>query len=123
MQESNRHHAMVGGGKRNGGGELQHPLSAHEVGLKAGPERIAAPSDAWNASAGFAEQRIVDGDTERSVGRELLEDGTANDGEDLGDGKAMAGEESIIGRPIVELLTAGGQKAGDGVASQAEQSA
>jgi hypothetical protein len=38
-------------------------------------------------------------------------------------GKALMREETIVGRPIMELLAAGGQQARDGMPSQAEQTA
>jgi hypothetical protein len=47
----------------------------------------------------------------------------ANDGKDLCGGKTVAGEETILGRPVVELAAAGREKAGDGMATQAEQGA
>ena len=46
-----------------------------------------------------------------------------NDGEDLLDGEAGLGKETVIGRPIVELLSRGGQQASHGMASEAEQTA
>jgi hypothetical protein len=53
---------MMAARQRQIGGKLQGPLGAHEVALKVGAEGIAAPSHAGDAQAGFAEQRIVDGD-------------------------------------------------------------
>ena len=35
----------------------------------------------------------------------------------------MTGEETIVGRPIVELLAASSEEAGNGVAAEAEQTA
>jgi hypothetical protein len=47
----------------------------------------------------------------------------ADDGEDGLKGKAMTGEETIVGRPIVELLAASSEEAGNGVAAETEQTA
>ena len=110
-------------GKGNIGRELQDALSPHEVGLEVRAKRIAAPADARDADAGLAEERVINGDTEGSLRGELLQHGATDDGEDLLDGEASLGEEPVIGRPIVELLSAGGEQASHGVTSQAEQAA
>ena len=47
----------------------------------------------------------------------------ADDREDLGGGEALAGEETILRRPVLELAPAGGQQTGHGVTAQAEQAA
>ena len=51
------------------------------------------------------------------------EHGATNHGKDLRDGKATLGEQTIVCRPIEELLPSGGQQTGDGVTSQAKQAA
>ena len=89
MQKSDRHHTMLASRERHIGGELQHALGAHKVGLEVRAERIAAPGDAGNAESGFAEQGIVNGDTEGSLLRNLMEHGATNHGEDLIRGKPM----------------------------------
>jgi hypothetical protein len=95
-------------GKIDVGGKLEETLSAHEIGLELGAEGIAAPGDAGNADAGFAQEGVIDGDTKGSVGRQWSQHGAADDGEDGLEGKAMTGEETIGGGPIVELLAASG---------------
>jgi hypothetical protein len=114
---------MVAAGERHVGGNLQYPLSEHKVVLKVGAERITAPSDSRDTDARFAEQGVIDSDGYRGLRRELLEDGAADDGEDGLSRKAMAGEETIVGRPIMKLLPAGGQQSGHGVTSKAEETA
>jgi hypothetical protein len=47
----------------------------------------------------------------------------ADDGEDGLKGKTMTGEETIVGRPIVELLAASSEEAGNGVAAETEEAA
>jgi hypothetical protein len=87
---------------------------------KWGAERVPAPGDTGDAEAGLAEQRIVDGDAPRSLGRQLGEDTPAEDGEDVGRGEALAGEETILRRPVMELAPAGRQQAGHGMRAQAQ---
>jgi len=114
---------MVAASQREIGRQLQDALGAHEVGLKGWAERIAAPSDAGDAHAGFAEKGIIEGHAEGSVSGKLLEYRAADYREDRERGQAMAGEESIDGRPVLELLAAGGQQTGHGVPPQTEQTA
>lgn len=118
-----RHHAMLSVGKGDIGRELQDALSPHEVGLKVRAKRIATPAHARDADAGLAEKRVIDGHTKGSLRGELLQHGATNDGEDLIDGEASLREEPVIGRPIVELLSSGGEQARHGVPSEAEQTA
>ena len=116
-------HAALSVWKGGIGGKLQDALRPHEVGLEVRAKRIAAPADAGDTDAGLAEERVIDGHTEGRLGRELLQHGAANDREDLRDGEARLGEEPVIGRPIVELLSRGGEQARHGVTSEAEQAA
>ena len=106
--EGDGDHAVAVSGKIDVGGKLKEALSAHEIGLELGTEGIAAPGDAGGAKAGFAQQGVIDGDTKRSVGRQLSQHSAADDGKDGLEGKAMTGEKTIVGGPIVELLAAGG---------------
>jgi len=123
VRERNRNHAMVARRKGQVGGELQGALGTDEIGLEARAEGIAAPGDSGNADAGFAEEGVVDGNGKRSLRRQLLHHGVADDGEDLGGRQPMLREDSIIRRPILEFLPTGGQQAGHGVTSQAKQTA
>jgi hypothetical protein len=123
MQKRDRHHAVAVVGQRNRGGQLQYALSADEIGLEVGAEGVAAPGHAWNAKAGFAEQRIVDSHTEGRLGRQLGQDPATHNGKYLGHGKAVAREQTVGGRPVLELLPAGSQQAGHGATTQAEQAA
>jgi hypothetical protein len=91
--------------------------------LEARAEGIAAPSHARDADTGFAEKRIIDGDGDGSLWRKLLDHGPADYREKGLGGKTMAGEETIVRGPIVELLPTGRQQTGDGVAAEAEQAA
>jgi len=91
--------------------------------LETGAEGIAAPGDAGDTDAGFAEQRIVDGDAEGSLRGEFGEDAAADDRENVGGGKAVAGEETILRRPVVKLTTAGSQQAGHRMTTQAKEAA
>jgi hypothetical protein len=86
-------------------------------------QRIAAPADARDADAGLAEERVIDGYTKRGLRGELLQHGATNDGEDFLEGKASSGEEPVIGRPIVELLSTGSEQASHGMTSETEQAA
>jgi hypothetical protein len=91
--------------------------------LETRAERIAAPGHAGNTDAGFAEEGNVDGDAEWGLRRKLLHDGVPDNGEESFVGETMTGEESIIGGPVVKLLTTGSQQAGDCVTAQKEQAA
>jgi len=86
-------------------------------------EGIAAPRHTGNADAGFAEEGIVDGDRKRSLRRKLLHHGVTDDGEEGRGWQTMTGEETIIGGPVVKLLSTSSQQAGDGVTAKAEQAA
>ena len=123
VQESDGDHAVMARGEGQISGELQDALGAHEIGLKVRAQGIAAPGDTGNANAGFAEQGVVDGDRDRRGSRESLDYGAANHGKEGLRGEAVAREEAIVSRPIVELLAASGQQTGDGEASEAEEAA
>jgi hypothetical protein len=114
---------MMATGERQIGRELQEALAADEVGLEVRAEGIATPSDAGNANAGFAEERIVNGDGEGSLRGKPLEQGATNHGEERVSGEAVTGEEAIVGGPIVELLTASGQQSSHSMATETEEAA
>jgi len=84
-----RHQSALSAGKGDIGRELQDALSPHEVGLEVRAKRIAALADGRDADAGLAEERVIDGHTEGSLRRELLQHGATNDGEDLLDGRRV----------------------------------
>ena len=105
----------------HGGGDLEEALSAYKVGLETRPERIAPPGNAGRVQAGAAQQRIVEDGAKGRAGGQLAGDAAPDDGEDLGHGDAILGEEAIGRRPIVELGAGSGQQAGHGVASETEQ--
>ena len=86
-------------------------------------ERIAAPGNARDTDAGFAYQGIVDSHAEGSLRRQFGEDAAADDGEEVGGGQAVAGEEAILRRPVLELAPAGSQQTSHSVATQAEEAA
>ena len=67
------------------------------------PEGIATPSHTRNTDTRFAQQRIINGDTERSLGGELRKHMVTDNGEDLKHGQPMLGEETIAGGPVEEL--------------------
>ena len=123
MQKCDRHHAVPVVGQGDRGGQLQYALSPDEIGLEVRAEGVAAPGHSRNAKAGLAEQRIVDSHTEGRLGRQLGQDPATDNREDLGDGEAVTAEQTVGGRPILELLPAGSQQAGHGVTTQAEQAA
>jgi len=52
---------------------------------------------------------------------QLFKGVAANHGKDLTAREAVLREESVIGRPIVELLTASSEQARDGVATETEK--
>ena len=54
MLKTDRHQTMSSTRQRDHGGELQHALSAHKIGVKFGAEGIAAPGDSRDTDAGFA---------------------------------------------------------------------
>ena len=88
-----------------------------------GAEGVPPPGDTRDVGAGLAEERIIDGHGERSLGRQLGEDAAADDGEEVGGGQAVAGEEAILRRPVLELAPAGSQQTSHGMTTQAEQAA
>jgi hypothetical protein len=90
-------------------GSLEKTLSAHEIGLEAWAERVAAPGDAGSAQAGATQERIIEDGAQGSVGRQGLDHGAADDGEDGLDGKTGVGEEAIAGSPVSELRAASGK--------------
>jgi hypothetical protein len=110
---------------RSGEGErsLEKTLGAHEIGLEARTQRIAAPGGAGSAKAGAAQERIIEDGTEGSVGRQFSHHGAADDGEDGLDGKTGVGEDAVAGGPVTELRAASGEQTGHGMASQTEQGA
>jgi hypothetical protein len=123
VEEGDRHHAVIASGKGDVGGELQKALSADEVGLELGTEGVAAPGDARNADAAFAQECVVDGNAKRGLRGQVREGGTPDFGEECPDGESLLREEPIVGGPIEELLTAGGEQAGHGMTSEAKQAA
>ncbi len=123
MAKSDRDHAEGSVGEGNGGGQLQEALRAYEVGLEGRTERIAAPGDAGNGEAGFAEQGIVDGDGQGRVWGQFGEDGAADDGEQVLGGEAVLTEDPVGGGPVLKLAPGGGQQSGEGMAAEAEQRA
>jgi hypothetical protein len=68
-----------GEGKRS----LEKALGAHEIGLEARTERVAAPSDARSSRAGAAQEGIVEKSRDGSVGRQFGDHGTTDHREDL----------------------------------------
>lgn len=62
-------------------------------------------------------------DRQGRLGRQLGQDLAADDGEDLGPGEAVTGEQPVGRRPVLECLSAGGQQAGHGRAPQTQQAA
>lgn len=114
---------MVITGERHVRRELQDALGTHEVGVEVRSERIAAPSDARDVNADLAQECVVDGDAERSLGGKLLQHCATNDSEDGLARNPVAGEKTIISGPVVELLAASGQQASHGVSPEAEQTA
>jgi hypothetical protein len=102
-------------------GDMEEALSAHEVGLEARPERVAPPADSWRVEAGAAQQRIVENSAEGRAQGQLVGDAAADDGEDLGHGDAVLGEEAVSSAPVLELRAGSGKQASHGVTSEAEQ--
>jgi hypothetical protein len=104
-------------------GSLEKTLSAHEIGLEARAQRVAAPGDAGSAKAGATQERIIEDGAQGSVGRQGLDHGAADDGEDGLDGKTVVGEDAVTGGPVAELRAASGKQTRHGMASQTEQRA
>jgi hypothetical protein len=123
VDEGDGHHAVIASGKGDVGGELQKALSADEVGLEVGAERVAAPGHARNANAALAQESVIDGNAKRGLWGQLREGGTPDFGEKCRDGESMSREEAIVSRPIEELLTASGEQAGHGMTPEAKQAA
>jgi len=108
-------------GQGHHGGELQHALSANEVGVELGAEGIAAVGDTRDVGAGFGEQGVIQRDAQGRAGRQLIDDRAADDGKEVVDGDTVLGEDAIVGGPILKLHTGGGEQPGHGVAAEAEQ--
>lgn len=123
MAKSDGNHAAPALGKRESQRGLEETLGAHEIGLEARAEGIAAPGDAGGVQAGAAQQGVIQDRAHRGTGRELRNRGAAGDGEERLDGKAWAREEAVTGGPVVELRAAGAQQTGHGMTSQTEQGA
>jgi hypothetical protein len=123
MAEGDGHQALRT--LRGGEGErsLEKTLGAHEIGLEAWAQRIAAPGDAGSAAASAAQERIIEDGAQGSVGRQGLDHGAADHGEDGLDGKTVVGEDAVAGGPVTELRAASGEQTGHGMASQTEQRA
>ena len=121
MKERHWDQPMVTISSGQGGGDLQKPLSAHEVGLEARSQRITPPGDAGRVETRTPQQRIVKHRAKRCACGQLIGDGPTNDGEDLGQRQTILGKEPIGGTPIVELRSGSGQQAGHGVASETKQ--
>ena len=72
-------HGMPG----HGTGDLDKALTADEVSLETGAERVAAPGHAGRTQSGAPQQGIVEHGVKGCPGGELIGDGAADDGEDL----------------------------------------
>src|SRR5512140_2852947 len=89
--------------------------------MKVGTEWVTPPGDAGNAGTGFAQEGVVHRHAKRGLRGKLLEGVATNDGKDRLDRQTVAGEETIVRRPIEKLLAAGGQQSSHGVATEAEK--
>jgi hypothetical protein len=87
MAEGDRHQTLRAIWSGEGEGSLEKTLGAHEIGLEARAQRIAAPGDAGSAKAGATQKRIIEDGAHGSVGREFGHHGAADHGEDGLDGK------------------------------------
>jgi hypothetical protein len=123
MLKIDRDHTVIATRERDIGGELQNTLSTHEVGVEIGTERIAPPRHTGDVNAHFMEQGVIKGHAQGRVLGQWFKGVTANHGKDLLAWEAMLREESVIGRPIVELLTAGSEQASDGVTTETKEAA
>ena len=114
-------HGLVVFSGGHGEGELDKALRADEVGLEPGAQRIAAPGDAVDVGSAAGKQRIVEGDTQGLGFGHQRGGALAHAGKQSLGLEALLGKQAVGGRPVFELLTAGGQKTGQGVASEAQQ--
>jgi hypothetical protein len=109
VQEGDGRHAANALLCGQGGGELQKALSANEVGLESGTERVATPGDSRGFVTGAAQQGVVNDHPKRRTGRQLSGDRAANDGKDLRHGKTVLGEEAVSCGPILKLAPGSGE--------------
>src|SRR5579872_797922 len=110
VQEIDGNHAYNFRLGRQGQGEreLQEALSANEIGMELGAERIAAPAHAVDFGAAARKQGVVDRQADGVRVRDQRR-GMVQDAAEQGVGvNAIALEEAIGGRPILELLTTSG---------------
>ena len=103
---------------RHSGGDLQEALAAYKVSLEAGTERISPPGNTGGMQAGTAQQSIVQHGTKGCARRQLGGDGAADNGEEVGHGKTVLGEEPVGGTPILKLRAGSSEQASHGVASE-----
>jgi|SRR6266566_3240465 len=93
-------------------------LGAHQVGLEARPQRIAAPGHAGSVETGAAQQGVVEDRAKRRASGQFAGDGATDYGKDFRRGNALLREQAIGGGPILKLGSAGGEQTRQGMASQ-----
>lgn len=121
VTESDGDHACVWSGQCRR--ELEETLSADEVRLEGRTERVAAPANAGCGAAAAPDESVVQGRAKRGLWKELRGDGSADNVKESVAGQALAGQQTIGGRPVGLLQARSGEQAGHGVSSEAEQGA
>ncbi len=104
---------------RHGGGDLQEPLSPHEVDLKRRPQRVPTPADAGGAPAAAKQQGVVHRHDQIGAGVEFGHHPAAQTAEEIFHFEALLREEPIGARPVERPFSGGFEPTADGMASQA----
>jgi hypothetical protein len=99
---------------------LQEAQTQRQIDMKRRRQRIALIERLWNRAAGFAQPRIVNGDTDqplRAMLQGLLENGT----EQILRFPPAAGMEKVLCAPTAVLAAVGPDDAGQAATAQADQ--